>query len=117
MSSYNEKNNIIQEENKLPLSLFFLKSVIAGLGIMLVAGFVFVIGLLLLGGKYIAEKAEYQPYQIAKSITLSPAPQGEILDSKITPAGIEVLLKEKEQIILKLYSPQTGEELSNAIIK
>ena len=107
-----------EEEAPLPVSLLFLKTVVGALGVVLVAGFVFVIGILLLGGKYFAEQAEFEPYKLAKRITLSPLPQGTVISVKTSPVGVEVLSQnEQGQLILTVYDGETGKEFSEVTVK
>lgn len=99
-------------ETKLPISMMFLKGIISALGIVLIIGFAFVMGLILLGGKYFVEQSEFEPYKLAKKITLEPKPSGDILSAKTSPIGIEVLYKQKGKLILSVYDGQGGGLLS-----
>lgn len=107
-----QQNNSDNTEN-MPLPLLFLKTIVGALGIVLVAGFVFVIGILLLGGKYFTEQAEFEPYKLAKKVELSPAVTGDIISVKTSPVGIEVLSQENNGMVtLTIYNGETGEEFS-----
>ena len=106
------------ENNDNPVSLLFLKTIVGSLGFVLVIGFVFVIGIILLGGKYFAEKAEFEPYNLARKITLEPAVKGQILSAKTSPIGVEVLSKDTNgTVILTIYDGQTGEETSAVTLR
>lgn len=106
------------ETHDNPVSLLFLKSIVGALGFVLVVGFVFVIGIILLGGKYFAEKAEFEPYNLAKKITLKPAVSGRILSAKTSPAGVEVLSKHDDgTVVLTIYNGETGDEDSQVTLR
>lgn len=47
--------NSTQNQASMPLSLLFLRSIVAGMGIVLVGGFILVISMVLLGMKYFTD--------------------------------------------------------------
>ena len=107
-----------KEETEIPLSHFFLKSIVAGLGIVLVAGFVCVVGVVILGTQYFVEKEKFEPYRLAKNITLTPMPVGEVVSASISPAGIEILYKTSDdKIMLAVYHNEDGNLKSEVTIK
>lgn len=107
-----------KEETQILLSQFFLKSVVAGLGIVLVAGFVCVVGVVLLGTQYFVEKEKFEPYRLAEHITLDPAPVGDILSASISPAGIEILHKTPDGgVMLGVYHHEDGKMLSEVKVR
>jgi len=107
-----QQNNPDNTEN-MPLPLLFLKIIVGALGVVLVAGFVFVIGILLLGGKYFTEQVEFEPYKLAKKVELSPAVIGKIISVKTSPVGVEVLSQDDNgKITLTIYNGKTGQEFS-----
>ncbi|MEM6604082.1 MAG: hypothetical protein AAF621_08525 [Pseudomonadota bacterium] len=102
----------------LPVSFLFLKSLVAALGIVLVCGFVFVVGLVLLGGKYFVEQTEFEPYKLAKSITLSPEPVDKIISAKTSPLGVEILSRSSDgKYILSVYNGEDGTLFSEVVVK
>ena len=73
--------------------------------------------MILLGGKYIAERAVSQPYELAQEIKIIHPDKNNIISTHISPAGIEIFSKNKQNdYILSIYAPKSGDLLSTVTI-
>jgi hypothetical protein len=100
------------QQPHLSLSLFFLKSVVAGLGIVLVVGFAGLVISLVLGMKYLQKKEQFN-YNLQKPIHLNLPKDIELLDFKPYEGNfwltVETKEKQKQILIYNQDSKKIGE--------
>lgn len=76
-----------ENQEKLPLSLVFLKSLVAGMGIVLIGGFVLVISMIMLGMKYFTDLRTCDSYPKG-DITLEKLPKDSAIKTIDMDCGI-----------------------------
>ena len=115
-AQYNNKND--EKETKLPFSFFFLKSIVAGLGVTLVVGFAGLVAVIVLGAKVFTDKADCDSFRPAREVTLTPRPTGDILSARLNKGPVELLIRTKgEGVKLLIYESETGKPVSKIALQ
>ncbi len=114
----NKKKSNDEFNAALPFSVVFLRAIVAGLGVVLTAGFAGIIAVIVLGIKTFSDKNDCDTYRPAEKITLSPPPEGKVTSARLNKGTAEILTENQNgAIILYIYEGKTGKKISSIKIK